>query len=74
MVDMLIRKNADVNAVTNIGYSPLLFATMNNHEIVALFLIQMGADVNQKTEDTGSTPLHYAAWHGSTKNGRRTNR
>jgi len=51
-----------VNSLDRQNYYPLHWAVKNGHKEVAKFLIQTGADVNQKTKDLyGFTPLHWAS-------------
>jgi len=49
------------------GLLPLHHAAMNNWTLaVARLLVNYGADINGRTNQ-GYTPLHYAAFHGSTE-------
>lgn len=50
----------DLNASTDKGETPLMIAALDNRLAIARRLIERGADVNQ----TGWTPLHYAATKG----------
>ena len=57
-------KGADPNARdSELGATPLSWATLFNHFDVAEFLIQKGADVNARNRDEG-TALHGAAFLG----------
>ena len=57
-------KGADPNARdSELGATPLSWATLFNHFEVAEFLIQKGADVNARNRDEG-TALHGAAFLG----------
>ena len=55
----LIAAGADVNQVTQYGWTPLLVATQNRHYKLALFLIEKGADVNRVNKGNWS-PLYLA--------------
>ena len=59
----LISQGASVNAKTDKGYSPLLYAAGMGHTDVAQLLIDKGAFVNIKDSE-GDTPLHYAGSNG----------
>jgi ankyrin repeat protein len=48
IVDMLLQKNADVNAVTKKGYSPLIFAATKNHPEIVKKLIDAGAGIDHR--------------------------
>jgi hypothetical protein len=50
---------ADVNQVTNYGWSPLLTATQNRHYKLAAYLLEHGADPNRANKG-GWTPLYLA--------------
>jgi len=58
-----LRRGANVNAVTEYGWTPLYEAAENGHKAVAELLIAKGANVNAAREN-GSTPLHAAAGEG----------
>lgn len=68
-VQTLLEQGADVNsrapAVDDIpaGITPLMFASARNHKDIVVFLIEHGANVNQK-DDAGGTALIYAVWKG----------
>jgi ankyrin repeat protein len=55
----LLEAGADVNQVTEYGWSPLLTATNNRHYKLARLLIEWGADVNL-TNKGKWTPLYLA--------------
>jgi ankyrin repeat protein len=57
--ELLLRAGADVNQVTEYGWSPLLTATNNRHYQLASLLIDWGADVNLANKG-GWTPLYLA--------------
>ena len=57
--NLLLEAGADVNQVTEYGWSPLLTATNNRHYKLAQLLIQWGADVNL-TNKGKWTPLYLA--------------
>jgi ankyrin repeat protein len=56
---LLLDKGADVNQVTEYGWSPLLTATNNRHYKLAEYLIEHGADVNLANKGNW-TPLYLA--------------
>src|SRR5262245_17900903 len=56
---LLLDKGANVNQVTEYGWSPLLTATNNRHYKLAEYLIQHGADVNLANKGNW-TPLYLA--------------
>lgn len=56
---LLVDAGADVNQVTNYGWSPLLTAVNNRNYQLARFLIEAGADVNI-ANGGGMTPLYLA--------------
>jgi ankyrin repeat protein len=56
---LLIEAGADVNQVSNYGWTPLLTATQNRHYKLAAFLLDRGADPNRANRG-GWTPLYLA--------------
>jgi ankyrin len=56
---ILLDAGADINQVTEYGWSPLLTATNNRNYNLASYLIERGADVN-KSNKGGWTPLYLA--------------
>src|SRR5262249_37974176 len=56
---LLVEKGADVNQVTEYGWTPLLTATNNRHYKLAEYLIEHGANVNLANKG-GWTPLYLA--------------
>jgi ankyrin repeat protein len=56
---ILITGGADVNQVTQYGWTPLLTATQNRHYALATFLLERGADPNL-ANNGGWTPLYLA--------------
>ncbi len=58
-VKALLAAGADINQVTDYGWSPLLVATQNRYYKLATFLIDHGADVNLANKG-GWTPLYLA--------------
>ena len=45
-VKALIREKADPNIVNDMGFTPLIYAAMEGHEVVVSTLIEYGAEVN----------------------------
>ncbi len=74
MATLLLKYGADVNAKTLCGpdyegyrmdrYTPLIVATPHGQLETIQYLIEHGANVNDK-EDLGNTALHYAASNGN---------
>ena len=62
-VRVLLAAGADVNEGTPDDGSPLVLASFNGHEKVALFLLEKGADPNA-TDGYGLTPLHWVLQEG----------
>ena len=64
IVDMLVRRGADVNLATSSGVTSLCTAAKNGYKMVVRALLQAhGIRVNQTTED-GITPLNIASQGG----------
>ena len=66
IVELLLAKGADANAVDKDGETPLYAATseFRGHKRVAELLIAKGANVNATNKD-GRTPLHEVAQRGN---------
>src|ERR1022692_742771 len=60
VVELLVANGADVNARSG-RVTPLHLAARDGHKNVAELLLANKADVNAR-DNTGDTPLHYAAW------------
>jgi len=63
ITELLIEKNADVNAMTEDGLTALFAAILGAHKEIAELLIEKGADVNARGF-LGMTPLNMAADEG----------
>lgn len=63
MVKELIRNVQDIHANPD-GATPLNLACFNDHSEIVKFLIENGANVNEKDEDTGESILHRVCEHG----------
>ncbi|XP_021928914.1 uncharacterized protein LOC110834265 [Zootermopsis nevadensis] len=66
VVDVLTKKNADVNMCDMRGYTALLIATKNKRWDVAKLLLERDADV-RACDWSGSNVLHFAADSGQTE-------
>jgi ankyrin repeat protein len=58
-----IAKGVDVNASSELGYTPLHAAAENNRIQNALILLQCGADIDALTDD-GQSPMDFAILSG----------
>ncbi|CAH0549306.1 unnamed protein product [Brassicogethes aeneus] len=65
IANVLLSKDADIDAQDINGKSPLIFAVSNNHTETAKFLINKGADVNLRGSKDNATALHDAAATGN---------
>lgn len=54
----------DTNKRDNFGYTALHYAARKNNFDACTLLVQNGANVNEKTNSSGSTALHRAAMMG----------
>lgn len=63
MVQMLLRKKADVSAITEAGFTALHVAAQNNNPKIIDILVAAGASVNTASK-VGCTPLHESAAKG----------
>ena len=57
-VEFLLSHGADVNAPTDLGFTPLMLAARNGHESALKLLIAAGADLNANRD--GETALNMA--------------
>lgn len=65
VVDLLIRKGADVNCLDRYCLTPLhRCCSANKAGIIALLIQEGGANINARTPKTGWVPLHQAAFKG----------
>ncbi|XP_058793743.1 serine/threonine-protein phosphatase 6 regulatory ankyrin repeat subunit A-like [Phymastichus coffea] len=60
-IKILVQAGANVNAKAADGATPLLMAAMTSSPEIVRFLIEQGANVNDKDDIFGFTPLHLAA-------------
>lgn len=61
VVEELISRKADVNAVSINGLSPLLLAAEKRHSRVISVLLKNGADIKFASDELGNTALHIAS-------------
>ena len=64
MIEFLLDRGANTSIKTQDNLSPLLEATLQGCEHVVHLLLAAGADVNEKWEVTGFTPLHLTCIYG----------
>lgn len=67
VVQFLIQKDANINAKSSTGATPLIFAAMNGHSETVDVLIEAGAKVNEEADHVeGNSALQAAAMKGHT--------
>lgn len=59
VVEFLVEKHCDVNAIDNFCETPLHYAAKKGYQNILLFLVQSGAKTDEKNSD-GNTALHLA--------------
>ena len=65
LIELLLAKNANVNGVSQKGWSPLFLACdIGFTPAVEILLMTASIDVNQARTDNGSTPLYIACQQG----------
>jgi ankyrin repeat protein len=62
-VKHLVEAGRDINAVEDMGTTPLHHAAEHDYREIAVFLLDRGAEVNV-FDELGKTPLHLAAKEG----------
>jgi ankyrin repeat protein len=60
----LILRQEDVDLADEYGRTPLCYASMNGHQAVVQLLLNRGADIESKDNQTGQTPLLWAVEKG----------
>lgn len=58
-VQLLLRRGADVNALDEYGFTPLIESAIVDNSEIAKLLLESGAQANGQ-DVTGGTPLHWA--------------
>jgi len=64
LIKFLIKHGANINAISDEGYSPIIYATKVNNKSVINGLLESGADASVVSKD-GKSLLHHAALNGS---------
>ena len=67
VVQELINRKADVNAISINGVSPLLLAAEKRHSRVISMLLQNGADIKFQGDEPGNSALHVACLQNDLK-------
>ncbi len=62
LVQYLLNKGADINAVNKWNNTALHWAAYNGHTAVVIYLAKKGARLDIREIEKGHTPLHDAAW------------
>ena len=65
LIPLLLSMGADADAADSCGRTPLHTLCALGHIYGASCILFCGVDVNRKTTDDGSTPLHFAAYSGN---------
>ena len=60
VVDMLVMRRADPHAMTDKGWTPLMFAVLAGHEDLSAKLLDAAADVDARSGNSGRTALMLA--------------
>eukprot|EP01104_Vermistella_antarctica_P012954 TRINITY_DN3836_c0_g1_i1.p1 TRINITY_DN3836_c0_g1~~TRINITY_DN3836_c0_g1_i1.p1 ORF type:complete len:767 (-),score=134.90 TRINITY_DN3836_c0_g1_i1:76-2376(-) len=66
VMDFLLRRGADLDAIDGAGQTALHRSVVRNKFLSVVYLCHRGADVN-KADGDGATALHWAAYHGQHK-------
>ena len=64
--EQLIQKDAKLNARTNAGYTPFYLASIPTHYLIAVHLLNAGANYRMP-DNAYITPMYVAALHGNRK-------
>ena len=64
IVNLLLKKKANIHEQNSIGWTALMHASYNGHLDVVKLLLKHGANVNV-TDDLGWTPLMVASYYGN---------
>ncbi|XP_065580502.1 uncharacterized protein LOC136040233 [Artemia franciscana] len=65
IINLLIARGAEVNAISTLGFTPLYLAAQYGHEEATKVLIEKNANIDD-FDTLGRTPLHIAALAGHT--------
>ena len=66
IIELLISKGADINALQDSRMTPLHFCGQNDNEVLAGLLVKQRAKLDLQDEKS-KTALYYCAWDGSDK-------
>jgi ankyrin repeat protein len=64
IIQILVAFGFDVNGDGDEGLTPLMLAALKNNVLIAKYLVELGADVNQTDDSQWSTALTNAAYYG----------
>lgn len=67
VAELLLGKEMDFDARDALGRTALLMAAAEGSEETALWLLEMGADTNVQTDNSGETVMFHAALNGNAK-------
>lgn len=60
LVDYYINEKDNLDCIDSIGRTPLMYAVLNEHELIIDLLLRNKVNINIKDKDNKKTALHYA--------------